>query len=64
MKVGDVVMIRYITENRKEDRGKIGIVIKHSKAPYRSPGYVCTLKTSTQILKYHEGRLEAINELH
>ena len=66
MKIGDVVKIKDIKANSRNDVGKIGIVIKVKKSYYfgNYEGLVCDIKTPTEALQYHEGRLEVINAVH
>ena len=65
MKIGDVVKIKDISANHRRDVGKIGIVIRIDKPVMdRDSSIVCVMQTSTERLRYHEGRLEVINGVH
>lgn len=65
VKVGDVVRIKDVSSNKESHRGLICLVLKVEK-PIMCPGSgdVCVIQTTTEQLRYHEGRLELINAIH
>ena len=63
MKVGDVVKIKDISSNKESHRGLICLILKVEKPVMdKSSGVVCVIQSGTKRLRYHEGRLEVINE--
>ena len=65
MKVGDVVKIKDISSNKESHRGLICLVLKVEKPVMdKSSGVVCVIQSGTKRLRYHEGRLELVNEVH
>ena len=63
MKVGDVVRIKDIRNNKEEHRGLICIILEIEKPVMdKSSGVVCVIQSATKRLRYHEGRLEVISE--
>ena len=63
MNVGDVVRIKDISSNKESHRGLICLILKVEK-PVMCPGSgdVCIIQSGTKRLRYHEKRLEVINE--
>ena len=63
MNVGDVVRIKDISANKESHRGLICLVLKVEKPVMdKASGDVCVIQTGTKRLRYHEGRLEVIND--
>ena len=65
MKVGNLVRIKDISSNKEKHRGLVCIVIK-VEMPVMCPGSgaVCVIQSTTEKLRYHEGRLEVISEIY
>ena len=65
MKIGSLVKVKDSKANCEKDIGKVGIIIKVKKSYYYGnyEGLVCNIQTATETLRYHEGRLEVINEI-
>ena len=64
MEPGDVVRIKDISANKESHRGIICLVIKVEKSAMILDSKVCVIQSSTERLRYHEKRLELINEIH
>jgi len=63
MKTGDLVMIKHIEVNPETDRGLIGLIVKKQflDFPYADE-YFFHVQTQGRILRYHQDRLELLNE--
>ena len=64
MEPGDVVKIKDISANKESHRGIICLVIKVEKSSMFLDSKVCVIQSATKRLRYHEKRLEVINEVH
>ena len=63
MEPGDVVRIKDISANKESHRGIICLILKVEKPVMdKSSGVVCVIQSGTKRLRYHEGRLEVIND--
>ena len=66
MKVGNIVRIKDIDANKKSHRGLVCLILKVEKSYYHGnyQGKVCVIQSVRKRLRYHEGRLEVINEIN
>ena len=65
MKVGDVVRIKDISANKESHRGLICLILKVEKPVMDiSSGDVCVIRSTNKRLRYHERRLEVINDVY
>lgn len=66
MKAGDIVRIKDSSNNKKEHRGLICLVLKVEKSYYfgNYEGLVCVIQSNRKRLRYHEGRLEVVNAIY
>ena len=64
MKTGDVVRIKDMSSNKESHRGLVCLVLKVEKSAMILDSKVCVIQSATKRLRYHEKRLELINEIH
>lgn len=63
MNAGDLVMIKHIEANPETDRGLIGLIVKKQFLDYPyDDEYFFYIQTRGEIMRYHQNRLELLNE--